>query len=106
MLSPSRKNEFIELLRKYQQQRASPKEIEFLKQYYNYFNQEEKASLGMSPKELQWLENRLFQRIEKIIESSGQNVQPAPARIFTLRKVAAAAVLILILGTGTYELHN
>jgi transmembrane sensor len=106
MLTSSRKNEFIELLRKYQQQKASPKEVEFLEQYYRYFDQEEKTSLGLSSQELAWLENRLFRDIERILEARGQALQPAKRRIITMRRVAAAAIILLLLGTASYEWSN
>src|ERR1035438_8268845 len=106
MLTSSRKKEFIELLRKYQQQKASPKEVEFLEQYYRYFDQEEKASLGLSSQELAWLENRLFRDIERILEARGQGLQPAKRRIITMRRVAAAAIILLLLGTAAYEWSN
>jgi transmembrane sensor len=106
MLSPSRKNEFIDLLKRYQQEKASPKEIQFLKQYYRYFDKEEKASLGMSQADLEWLENKLFRDIERILELETQTLPTRTVRIFTFPRVAAAAILILLLGATAYEWRN
>jgi transmembrane sensor len=54
----------------------------------------------MSPKDIQWLENRLFRDIERILENSGQ-LTPAKSRtIFTLGRMAAAAIMLFMLATG------
>ena len=96
MLTPSQKAEFMELLKKYQQQRASPAEVEFLEKYYRFFDKEEKISLSLSPEEKAILENRIYRNIERLIASPEKLGPVVRGPFFFLRRIAAAAVIILM----------
>jgi hypothetical protein len=108
MLTPSQKAEFIRLLRRYQRQSASPREIEFLENYYRYFDKEDEESLNLTPAEKTLLENRIYQNIGRIIDNTAQPAPVIKGRFSSLRKlVAAAAIIILIVGSMlVYFLRN
>src|SRR5882724_4777723 len=112
MPTPTR-NEFIALVKKYQQQKASPEEIEFIQQYYQYFDREEKISPGLSDKEKELLGNKLFRNIESRIDAPNplHSIDSTPSKIFSLnfskgRKIAAAAIVLFLIGTGVFLLRN
>ncbi len=108
MLTPPQKAEFIELLKKYQQQRASPAEVEFLEKYYRYFDNEEKKSLSLSPEEMAMLENRIYRNIERIIANPGRMAPVVKRPFYFLRRIAAAAAIIILVtgGLAIYFSHN
>ena len=105
MPTPTR-NEFIALVKKYQERKASPEEIEFIRQYYQYFDQEEKISLNLSAKEKELLGDKLFSNIKNRIGVQ-TNEKPIPSKILsfnllTRRRIAAAIIFFLITGSAAY----
>jgi transmembrane sensor len=107
MLTASQKAEFMTLLKKYQQHKASPAEIEFLENYYRYFDQEEKQSLQLSSVEIELLESRIYQNIERIIQVEERPLSGRSRPILLLwQKIAASIIFILLSGIGIYLFHN
>src|SRR5258707_975542 len=106
MPTPS-KAEFIALIKKFRERKASDEEIEFIKQYYQYFDREEKMSMSFSSEERKLLQDRLFRNInEKIEAEESRNTQ---RRVFSIRvsksmRVAAAILLLITSGVVTYLL--
>jgi transmembrane sensor len=107
MLTASQKAEFMTLLKKYQQHKASPSEIEFLENYYRYFDQEEKHSLQLSPVEIKLLESRIYRNIERIINVEERPLPERNRTLFLLiQKIAASVIFLLLCGIAVYIVHN
>ena len=101
MLSPEMKKELITLVKKYQQGKATPAEIAFIEQYYQAFESEAGVLPVMSGEEREQLEANILQRIEDGIELREQTpVVPIHRR--KIFRIAAAAVIFMILSAGTY----
>jgi transmembrane sensor len=107
MLTETQKKEFIGLLKKYQQQQATPEEIAFLESYYQYFDPEEKQSLKLSPQDGQLLEDSMYHHIEKTIHAEEKPLllgkKPV---IYFWQKIAAAILFLLFSGVSIYFLRK
>jgi ferric-dicitrate binding protein FerR (iron transport regulator) len=107
MPNPSGKEIFIELLKKYRQQQANLREIEFLETYYRYFDQEERASLNLTPAERDLLEKKMFRNIQQIIANRERAGGGSRKPVFSLLKWAAAAsVIVLLSGSLLHVRHR
>jgi transmembrane sensor len=95
------KQEFLRLLDRYLDGKASDQEIELLENYYNSFqqtNEWNEAELGNS----QELGSHMLEQIKDVIQKAAQ------APVFPLHKrrwlqVAAAAVVLFVLGVSIWE---
>lgn len=102
MPTPSR-SEFIALIKKYQERKASPEEIDFIRQYFEYFEREEKISSTLSEREKEYLGNKLFRNINRQIDAHAASAQP---RLFAMhlsvRRIAAAIIFLMLSGSAAY----
>jgi len=95
-----KKNELIELIKKYRLGKASPEEIVFLEKYYQYFDKEEKISESLTENEIKEKGTNIFLNIQN-------SLRQAPV-IPLYRKLSfriAAASVLLILSFSTYYLY-
>lgn len=101
MLSPELKKELALLVKKYRQGTATPAEIAFIEQYYDFFEQSLPVSEQLATEQRLELENRILQKIEAGIEQSP--VRPAvPLYRRPFFRVAAAILIIVFLSAGIY----
>ncbi|MBS1632965.1 MAG: FecR domain-containing protein, partial [Bacteroidetes bacterium] len=100
---PGRKNELINLIKKYRLGKASPQEVDFLEKYYQYFDKEEKISQTFSETEKTDLGKKMFSAIQ-----SRKTLAPViPIHRRTWFRVAAASVLVFFAGSVYFVLkHN
>lgn len=87
------KEQFLQILNKYQEGNATPEEIDFLTTYYNLFELEPEVLQSFSLKKKDDLkkrmENNLFQKIDK-------DESPRISIFNKYRWIAAAAILVII----------
>lgn len=97
--SPSlmKKQEFFKILRKYQAGTASEEEKSFLSAYYNLFEAEPDITEMLSSDKKILLKDQIKAGIQKEIVMHGQ--KPARPYLF-LRRIAAAAIIFVVLGVG------
>jgi transmembrane sensor len=115
MLSDRQKKEFQKLVRKYQEGKASAEEADFVEAYYQYFEDGLAAEWELSGAERLEYENRLFAGMEARISQSRDardirdirdiNAVPFYRRPF-IRIAAAAAVVLMVVGTYWYKQHD
>jgi transmembrane sensor len=94
MLAPKSKQQFQQLVKKYQAGKATPEERAFIEKYYDYFQQEETAVDKLTMEERTGLESRLLQKIQEEITQAQPKVVPLYRR--TAFRMAAAAVLLFV----------
>ena len=98
----SKRREFIQLIRKYLQQKASQQEILFLEKYYHYFEKEPGILDQLSEPEKETLKNELFLGIQQKTARTGSIVPFYKNNWFR----AVAAGLILVLSFGSYYFNK
>ena len=107
MLTTAQKAAFMSLLKKYQQQKASPAEVKFLESYYLYFDKEEKQSLRLRPEQVELLENRIYRNIDRILRSDERNPVPYKKPVaFLFQKIAASVIFIILSAASVYFIVN
>jgi len=99
MSSAERKKELIRLVKKILEGQASEEEKQFVKQYYEYFDQQAPEPSGMLPREKQALENRMLRNIDKRI---GPGDKPHAAGLWRNTYLRAAAVAIILISTAGF----
>lgn len=100
------KNVFIELVRKYLDDKASKKEVHFIEQYYDHFGKEEDITNSLSTEEMQKLESEIKGNIHARISKMEKKKGPFLTRLFFQRSAAAAAVILVLISAGGYLLYN
>lgn len=98
----AKRREFIQLIRKYLQQKASQQEILFLEKYYHYFEKEPGILDQLSEPDQEALRNELFSGIQQKTARAARVIPIYKSNWF--RVVAAA--LILSIGFGSYYFYN
>ncbi len=97
------KKRLIGIIKKYRRGRATPEEIAFIEMYYQYFDKETKFSNTLSSDEKESLENNLVQKIlVKLEKKTDLSISPFYTAKRSLIKFAAAAVILLLSGIGSY----
>jgi len=93
------KEQFLAILRKYNDGTASEEEKEFLRTYYNLFEKEPEVLQAFSKRRKTALKDRIERRLL-------QQIEPGPSILAGrgILKYAAAAAIILIVGSGGYFL--
>jgi len=78
-----------------------------------YITYQIKLPTGLSDKEKELLGNKLFRNIESRIDAPNplHSIDSTPSKIFSLnfskgRKIAAAAIVLFLIGTGVFLLRN
>lgn len=104
MVSPKDKKAFQQLVEKYQRGKASPAEIEFIEAYFDYFEQEDRATPAMSAADKEDLEARMLGKIETGVNEAP--VIPMRARKPWRLWLAAAVLLFALAGAGIYSVLN
>jgi ferric-dicitrate binding protein FerR (iron transport regulator) len=99
----SSKEELLSIINKYNRGTATPEEIVFLEKYYQYFNKEQKISETFSADEKSELSTKMFLGIQQGIKTLP--VIPFFKRTW-VRRVAAAAAIIIGIAGGTYFLFQ
>ncbi|OFY38446.1 MAG: hypothetical protein A2X18_02930 [Bacteroidetes bacterium GWF2_40_14] len=97
-------NEILRLINKYLHNKASQKEIRFLEKFYQYFDKESGIIEKLSESEKESLKKEMLSEILKRTGTEKPVVKFK--RSVLLRQVAAAAALILTLGTGGYFIYS
>src|SRR5699024_10589583 len=100
-----RKKQFIRLLKKYRQGKATKKECKFIESYYDQFEAEHGMENWLNEEEKGRLKREIKTGIEKSIlprELKGVKRKRSPAII----KIAAAIAVLMVLGIGFYELQD
>lgn len=92
--------EFITLVKKYMEGKASEQEILFLEKYYNYFEKEPAFIETLSHSEKEVLESEILQALRKKVKGEAVIVPFYNNKWFR----AAAAVIFILLATGTFFL--
>jgi len=91
------KQEFLRFLHKFNEGSASEEEKIFLLAYYNLFEAKSDISDMLSPDKRDQLKKQIKKSIDaKIIQSTQQVKRP----YFLFRQIAAAAILLILLGAG------
>jgi transmembrane sensor len=91
------KQEFLRFLHKFNEGSASEEEKTFLLAYYNLFEAKSDISDMLSPDKRDQLKKQIKKSIDaKIIQSTQQVKRP----YFLFRQIAAAAILLILLGAG------
>lgn len=98
----AKRREFIQLIRKYLQQKASQQEILFLEKYYHFFEKEPGILDQLSEPDREALRNELFSGIQRKTARARQTVHFYQNNWFR----AVAAVLILVLSFGSYYFNK
>lgn len=99
----SSKEELLSIINKYNRGTATPEEVLFLEKYYQYFDKEQKISETFSADEKSELSTKLFSHIQQGIKAP--LVIPFFKRTW-VRRVAAAAAIIIGIAGGTYFIFN
>jgi ferric-dicitrate binding protein FerR (iron transport regulator) len=103
MLNQSRRKEFLKLIQKYLQGKASSNEIEFLEKYYTYFEKEPGITDQITGASRDTLQAEMLLAIRNKTNS-------APKTISIYRKswfqIAAAAVALLCISITIYTFRN
>src|SRR5690625_2059132 len=100
-----RKKQFIRLLKKYRQGKATKEECKFIESYYDLFEAEPGMKDWLNEEEKGRLKREIKTGIEKSIlprELKGVKRKRSPAII----KIAAAIAVLMVLGIGFYELQD
>lgn len=97
MSSPERKKELIRLVKKILEGQATEEEKQFVKQYYEYFDQQAPEPSGMLPGERKELENSILRSIDKRI---GSDDKKQAAGLWKNAYLRAAAVAIILISTA------
>ncbi len=99
----SSKEELLSIINKYNRGTATMEEIVFLEKYYKYFDKKQKISESFSANEKSELSTKMFLRIQ-------QGIKTPPVISFFkrtwVRRIAAAAAIIIGIAGGTYFLFN
>jgi hypothetical protein len=99
------KSVFIELVKKYLDDKASKKEIHFIEQYYDHFGKEEDVTNTLSAVEIKKLEDEIKGNINTRILKMERKKGAVISRSSFLGWAAAAAILIFI-PASIYLLYN
>lgn len=100
------KGQFLSLLKKYREGKASEQEKEFLEAYYNMFDARPDVTGMLSAEENDFLKNQIRSCLKRQIEL---DIQKPAAKVYKLYyRVAAAAVIFIALSAGilTYTKAN
>lgn len=99
------KNVFVELVRKYLDDKASKQEIHFIEQYYDHFGKEEDVTSTLSTAEIKKLEDEIKGNINTRISKMEKRKEFFITRSLRHRWVAAAAIFAIV-SVGAYMLYN
>jgi len=92
------KGQFLSLLKKYREGKASEQEIEFLEAYYNLFDAKPDVTEMLSAEENDFLKNQLKARHKRKIELNRQ--KPAVISYKLYYRLTAAALVFIALSAG------
>ena len=93
--------EFLQLIDKYLNGEASAEEEQLLLNFFESFQSVEgwdESVLGVKEQ----LEAKMLKRLQQTVYQSKKQHHPKVIRLFTLRNVAAAAIILVAIGAGTY----
>jgi transmembrane sensor len=94
------KGQFLSLLKKYREGKASDQEREFLEAYYNLFNAKPDATELLSIEENDFLKNQIKSGLKRKIELSANGQKPTARPYKLYYRLAAAAVVFIALSAG------
>ena len=93
--------EFLQLIDKYLNGTASAEEERLLSDFFDSFQSAQEwdeSVLGVKEQ----LETKMLKRLQQTVYQSKKQHHPKVIRLFTLRNVAAAAIILVAIGAGTY----
>lgn len=92
------RSEILRMIQKYVAGKANADEIKFLETYYEHFEKEHDILESMSAEEKQTFEAELHHLVQHPSTINTGKV----AKLFTIQRIAAAAVLVIICATSLY----
>src|SRR5688572_31041391 len=92
------KKELENILKKYLDGTATPEEITFLKQYYDYLETQPGLSALLSEAENKKIERRNWEQLNYQIDQASHSISPRQIPLYRKWRWAAAASIILALG--------
>jgi transmembrane sensor len=93
--------EFLQLIDKYLNGTASAEEERLLLDFFDSFQSAQEwdeSVLGVKEQ----LEEKMLKRLQQTVYQSKKQYHPKVIRLFTMRIVAAAAIILVAIGAGTY----
>ena len=93
--------EFLQLIDKYLNREASAEEERLLLDFFDSFQSAQgwdESVLGVKEQ----LEDKMLKRLQQAVHQSKEQHHPKVIRLFTLKNVAAAAIVLVAIGAGTY----
>lgn len=93
--------EFLQLIDKYLNGEASAEEEQLLLNFFESFQSDsewDESALGIKEQ----LESKMLNRLHQAVQKSKAQQRAKMIRFFTLRNIAAAAVLLAVIGIGRY----
>jgi transmembrane sensor len=93
--------EFLQLIDKYLNGTASAEEERLLLDFFDSFQSAQEwdeSVLGVKEQ----LEAKMLKRLQQTVYQSKEQHHPKVIRLFTMRNVAAAAIILMAIGAGTY----
>jgi transmembrane sensor len=103
MRSAAKRRKLARLLQKYERGIATPEEIAFLQAYDEQFDTRPSVGETLSGPELEETRIRLLEKVDRRI-AQGEAAPVIPMRTRLLRRVAVAAAVLLLAGSGAWWL--
>lgn len=94
------KKELNNILKKYLEGKASPEEIIFLNQYYDYLEEQQGLSTLLSAAENEKIERRNWERLNAEINLPSTDIYPHHISVFRKWRFVAAASITIAIGFG------